>query len=89
MRPIPRCWKTGARAWRRPWPRAAATFDRDSSAFAREVGLNDTEAVATLFELISRGEARMDRSGAVETIILTAPPCGDAAAPAQPPAISK
>lgn len=69
--------------------RGCRVSERESSAMAREMGLRDTELVATLFELVGRGEARLDRSGGVETIILSVPPCEGAAAPAPAPSLTK
>jgi hypothetical protein len=54
--------------------RGCRVSERDSPAFARDLGLPDAECSATLVALIGRGEAQIDPSGAVEVITLTAPP---------------
>jgi hypothetical protein len=63
--------------------RGCRVNERDSTGFAADLGLPSSEVVATLLELVGRGEARLDRSGDTETIILTVAPC-DGGAPAAP-----
>jgi hypothetical protein len=65
--------------------RGCRISERESTGFAAELGLPDTELVATLFELVGRGEARIDRSGALESIELVIPPCGGVGQAPAPP----
>jgi hypothetical protein len=55
--------------------RGCRVSERETSALGGELGLQDAELVAALFELVGRGEARLERDSGTEIIILTAPPC--------------